>query len=131
MANVNVPAVLTAALATFLVGGLWYSPLLFGNAWNRADGRAAGDEGRHPAVVFGLAYVLSVAAAYVLALHLGREASLEQCVRAGAMAGLGLVATCFGVNYLFAGRSHRLWLIDGGYHVVQLTLIGLVLGVWR
>lgn len=131
MANVNVAAVLVAALATFLLGGLWYSPLLFGGAWNRAEGRAQGCEERHPALVFGLAYVLSVAAAYVLALHLGPEATLEQCVRAGAMAGLGLVAACFGVNYLFAGRSWRLWLIDGGYHAIQLTLIGLILGLWR
>jgi len=49
----------------------------------------------------------------------------------GFGAGLCWVATSFGINYLFAGRSLKLWLIDGGYHTLQFTLYGLVLGLWH
>ena len=34
----NVWAVLAAAIASMILGGLWYSPLLFANAWMRASG---------------------------------------------------------------------------------------------
>jgi hypothetical protein len=41
------------------------------------------------------------------------------------------VAGSFGINYLFEQRSLRLFLINGGYHTLQYTLIGLVLGLWH
>jgi hypothetical protein len=47
------------------------------------------------------------------------------------MIGLAWVATSFGINYAFAQRSFKLWLIDGGYHVLQFTVYGLVLGLWH
>ncbi|MFM6933346.1 MAG: DUF1761 domain-containing protein, partial [Novosphingobium sp.] len=37
---------------------------------------------------------------------------------------LAFIVTAFGVNYLFAGRSVKLWLIDSGYYVVTYTLMG-------
>ena len=43
----------------------------------------------------------------------------------------GLVASSFGINYLFERRSLRLFLINGGYHTLQFTLYGLVLGLWH
>ena len=39
--TLNVWAVLVAALSAFLIGGLWFSPVLFGSAWKRANGFAA------------------------------------------------------------------------------------------
>lgn len=36
--KINYLAVLVAAISTFLIGGLWYSPLLFGKAWMNANG---------------------------------------------------------------------------------------------
>ena len=38
MEPVNFIAVLVAALSTFMLGGLWYSKVLFGPAWQRAAG---------------------------------------------------------------------------------------------
>ena len=54
--------------------------------------------------------------------------ALGFAVGAGFAAGLFWVATSFGINYLFERRNARLWLINGGYHTVQFTVIGLVLG---
>lgn len=133
MPEVNIWAVLVAALSTFLLGGLWYSPKLFGNVWNREAGRpekAAGG-GHHPAQVFGVSILLSLVAAYVFALFLGPKPELGFAVGAGAAAGACWVAASFGINYSFASRSFKLWLVDGGYHTVQFTLFGLVLGLWH
>ena len=43
--------------------------------------------------------------------------------------GIGLVAASFGINYQFAQRSFKLWMIDGGYHAMQFLLFGAVFGV--
>jgi hypothetical protein len=52
-------------------------------------------------------------------------------VRSGVLAGFGFVAMSFAINYSFAGRSLKLWLIDGGYHTLQFALYGLILGAWH
>ena len=44
---------------------------------------------------------------------------------AGFAAGLCWVAASYGINYLFERRPLRLWLINGGYHVLQFTAFGL------
>ena len=49
----------------------------------------------------------------------------------GLCAGLCWVAASYGISYLFEMRPLALWLINGGYHTVQFTLIGLILGAWH
>jgi len=39
MPEFNVWAVLAAAVSSFVLGGLWYSPALFGPAWQRLSER--------------------------------------------------------------------------------------------
>jgi hypothetical protein len=36
--EINYLAVLVAALVSMVIGGLWYSPLLFGNIWMKLSG---------------------------------------------------------------------------------------------
>ena len=120
--------VLAAAASSFLVGGLWYSPVLFGNAWTRENGGP--QSSGHPGRVFGVAFVFSLVAAAAFAALVGPAPGMEASLRLGALAGLGLVAASYGINYQFAQRSFRLWLIDGGYHAVQFLLFGVVFGLW-
>ena len=129
MSNVNILAVIVAALSSFLLGGLWYSTPLFGAAWRRA---AAGPqiEG-HPARVFGLSFLFALIAALVYALLVPPPASALAAVTQGLLVGAGLVAASFGINYQFANRPTVMWLIDGGYHTVQFTIYGVILGLWR
>jgi hypothetical protein len=125
----NIWAVLLAAVSSFLLGGLWYSPVLFGPLWNAENGGQPPPG--HPAKVFGVSFVLSLVAATAFAIWLGPAPSLTDALKSGALAGFGFVAASFGINYQFAQRSTRLWLIDGGYHAVQFLLFGLILGLWH
>jgi hypothetical protein len=131
MPEFNVWAVLAAAVAAFALGGIWYSPVLFAKAWQRETGLS--DEqlaSANIARVFGLSFVLALIAAWMFSIFLGPRPSLLFGLGAGFAAGLCWVATSFGINYLFARRSLKLFLIDGGYHTLQFTLIGLILGLW-
>lgn len=128
--SINIWAVLAAAVSSFILGGLWYSPALFLNAWNKAMGRSADDNG-HPAKVFGLSFIFALVAATVFALLLGPSPVLAEAWKAGLLVGVGFVATSFGINYQFANRPTVAWLIDGGYHTTQFVLFGLILGAWH
>ena len=129
MEGINVFAVLVAAASSFVLGGLWYSPMLFGRLWNREAGQepAVG----HPAKVFTLSFIFALVAAGAFASWLGPKPPLAHAVTRGAIADGCLVAASFGINYQFANRSALLWLIDGGYHVSRFVLFGLVLGLWH
>jgi hypothetical protein len=129
MSNVNILAVIVAALSSFLLGGLWYSNALFGAAWRRAA--ASPDIQGHPAKVFGLSFVFALIAAFVYAVLVPLPATAAAAVTQGVLVGAGLVAASFGINYQFANRPTVLWLIDGGYHTVQFTIYGAILGLWR
>lgn len=131
MPEFNIWAVLTAAATSFVLGGLWYSPALFGKAWQREVGLsdeqlAAGNM----ALIFGASFVLCVVAAFVFAMFLGPRPPLALGLGAGFSAGLCWVGASFGINYLFERKSLKLFLINAGYHTLQFTLIGLILALW-
>lgn len=128
MWNISLLAVILAAVAAFPIGGLWYGPL-FLKVWQREAGITDVDmQKRHPAAVFGGAFVLQLFAAYfmghVFATYHGLSAQSTILTALGIA--LAFIVTAFGVNYLFAGRSLKLWAIDSGYYLVTYTLMGVI-----
>ena len=85
---------------------------------------------RHPAVTFGGAFLLQLFAAYfmghVLATYGHPPLGIDMMVAMGLA--LAFIVTAFGVNYLFAGRSVKLFAIDAGYFLVTYSLMGLIFG---
>jgi hypothetical protein len=131
MQNINMLAVLAAAISAFALGGIWYGPL-FCKTWCREAGVMMTETKKgHGVKVFSLAFLLSLTAAAVFAWFLGPQPSFNYAASVGFAAGLSFVATSFGINYLFAQRSMKLFLIDGGYHILQFTLYGIILGLWH
>jgi hypothetical protein len=132
MPHTNYLAIVVAAASSFLLGGLWYSEKLFGATWNREAGHGPkGPEGRHPARVFGASIVFALVAAFAYAWLVPAPAGALEALGQGLAVGACIVAASFGINYQFANRSTRLWLIDGGYHAVQFAIYGLIIGLWR
>jgi uncharacterized protein YjeT (DUF2065 family) len=129
--QVNWLAVAVAASLTFVLGGVWYSPLLFGRAWQRLAGLSDAQVGAHLARTFGGAAVCALIAATNLAFFLGPTATLGFGVGAGAAAGVGWVGTALATTFLFERRPLALIAIDAGYHAVAYTAMGALLGAWR
>jgi hypothetical protein len=131
MIVINYWAVLVAAVSSFLLGGLWYSPLLFHKMWNREAGRGENPEKmKHPGRVFGVAFLFALIAAWVFACWLGVNPQLNDSLWKGLAAGAGFVGASFGINYQFANRSFLMWAIDAGYHTAQFLLFAVVLSLW-
>ncbi len=123
-------AVIAAAVSAFVLGGIWYGPL-FKRAWCREAGIDPDTAPKHPARIFATAFGCSLLAALMFAVFLGPKASAADGFGAGFVVGLFFVAMSFGINYAFAQRSLKLWMIDAGYHIVQFSLYGLILGAWH
>jgi hypothetical protein len=131
LSAVNWLAVVAAAVSAFAIGGLWYSAL-FAKLWMAESGMTPEKAGQgNPAKIFGLSFVLTLVASYTFAVFLGPQATASFGAMAGFVAGAAWVATSFGTNYLFEHKSLRLWLVNAGYHTVQFTVMGAILGAWR
>ena len=129
----NYLAILAATVSTFLLGGLWYSPLLFGAAWMKETGlnpEAPGEKEKLGRIM-GLSFGLELIMAFNLAAFIVPKATWTLGLGAGAAAGFGWVALALGVTYLFERKSLRLFFINAGYHGVAFTIMGAILGAWH
>lgn len=131
--EINYFAVLAAGVSTFIIGGLWYSPLLFQRSWMSAAGVSETDLKKGgEARIFGGALVLSLLMAFNLAAFLaGPGTTVAWGATAGALAGVGWVALGIGVVALFERRPLAYTLVNGGYWAVAFTVMGAILGAWR
>ena len=131
--SLNYFAVLVAAISTFILGGLWYSPLLFGRAWMRANNFSDDDlQTFSKARMFGWSLVFSLVMALNLAMFLsGPTTNVSWGMTAGALTGLGWVAMAIAVIGVFENRSWAYILINGGYMTIAFTVMGAIIGGWR
>jgi hypothetical protein len=131
LSAINWLAVLVAAASTFLLGGLWYGPL-FGRPWMAASGMTE-ERARqgNMAKVFGVSFLLQLAAAAVLAMFVGPDSDAMFGLLAGLSVGLFWVSAAFGVVYLFEQRSFAHWAVNAGYHVVSYSIMGVIVGAWH
>jgi hypothetical protein len=131
MPPVNWLAVVAAALSMFVIGGLWYS-VLFQKAWMAANGFTEEDTKRgSPAMIFGLAFVLSLLMAANLAFFVAGVPGLGAVIGYSVAAGLGWAAFGLSIIALFERRPLIYHLVNGGYLTVAFAVMGLILGLWR
>ena len=130
--NLNWLAIIIAAVSSFAIGSVWYSPLLFAKRWMKEIGfTSESTKGANMPKIFGLSFLLMLFASFNLAMFIGSDAGAVFGTMAGFLAGLGWVFTMTGVTYLFERKSFALLLINGGYSTVSLTVMGLLIGVMQ
>lgn len=130
--DINFWAVFVSALSMFLVGGIWYSPFLFGKPWLQELGENesflnTGNKG----VIFGGSFVLALLMAINLAGFVSGYDSWTWGLIGGLLAGFGWVALSLGIIYLFERKSFKLFLINGGYLIFSFVIMGIILGLWK
>jgi hypothetical protein len=129
--DLNWIAIIVAAIIPIVLGALWYSPVLFAEPWMRAVGRTREELGN---AAFG--YLLSAIGALVSSYALARIIKWAEVddLWNGALVGIlvwvGFVATVLAVTTYFGGRPRVLWMINAGYQLVALVLMGAILGAW-
>jgi hypothetical protein len=137
--GVNLWAALVSALATMVVGFLWYSPMLFAKRWTILMGYDPNDKAKIAEMQksAGPSYAMSLVASILSAMVLGKiiEVANVTTVPYGMEIGLavwvGFVTTVQLTNALFSRQRAGLYLINTGYQLVCYLAMGAILGGWR
>jgi Protein of unknown function (DUF1761) len=131
--SINFLAVFVAGVAYMILGALWYSPLLFGNAWMKGIGKTKEQVAKDFSPVnYILAIILSFIAAYGIArlmLWSGGNTVVD-AIKISIVCGVCFVLATIGVNDVFEKRVKCLTVINILYHLVGFIVIGIILAVW-
>lgn len=136
---VNYLAVVVAAIATHVLGFLWYGPL-FGKKWMQLmkltdkDKEKAKQKGMAKVMVGS--FVASLVTAGVLAFLIDQlvvnlaEGNALGGSLIGALVWLGFVATKALGSVFWEGKSWKLYFLNTAHDLVSLLLMGAILGAW-
>lgn len=140
MGALNWWAILVAGISAFVLGGVWYSPALFGKAWMKENKMTIDDVQKdNKSKIFGWAFVLTLIMAANLGMFLADPATPcpgapKAAISWGAIAGFlaGIWVFCgIAIVALFEHKTARYIFINGGYCVLALVLMGAIIGAWR
>lgn len=133
ISTLNWLAVIVAALSNFIIGGLWYSPLLFGKVWMKENKFSEEDMKKGSmALIFGLTFIFSFVMAFNLGMFLNdAKTNTAWGVMAGFLAGFGWAAMSLFVIGQFERKSTAYMLIHGGYVTISFIVMGAIIGFWR
>ena len=126
---VNWWAVLLATVVSFLLGGAWYAPGVFGRMGLSEAEKAgrSGDSDRNIQLIFVIAFVFQWLTAGLLAAVLGPNATIYNGIIVGLLVGSFFVATALGISAIFDKRPVVRIFINGAFHIVSLTLMGAII----
>ncbi len=136
--DVNLWSVLVAAMATMVLGFVWYSPVLFARPWMVLMGYDPNDKAKLEEMrkgsgkLYGLAFIASLISAFVLGkiIEVTTVNTALYGMRIAFAVWLGFVTTVQLTNALFGRKPTKLYLIDTGYQLVCYLAMGAILAVW-
>lgn len=159
--QINWLAILVATLVTMPVGFIWYNKHVFGTIWMRETGvTEESAKNANMFKIFGLTILFSFMMAFFLppivihqigALQLtgGDPAQALPSYEAfindyahnfrtfkhgalhGSMLGIFIILPAIGINAQYEGKSWKYILINAGYFIVSLALMGGILCAWE
>lgn len=133
----NFWAILVAAVATFVIGALWYTAL-FGKVWMRLHGYADNTPeqmaqmqraARKTYAVSFVGYMAMAAALSLLADYIVLE-SATQAIKLAGLIFVGFVGPVGLIANLYSDKALAAWLIDAGYQLLYLIIMSLLVTVW-
>jgi hypothetical protein len=136
--DVNLWSVLAAAIATMVLGFLWYSPLLFARPWMALMGYDYNDKAKleemrkGAAKTYVLSFLASLASAFVLAkiVDVASVNSAPYGIKYGFAIWLGFVTTVQLTAALYGRQPFKLYLINTGYQLVCYLAMGAIVATW-
>jgi hypothetical protein len=135
--KIKYPAVIVATLVHYILGGLWYSPVLFGNKFiqliNWTPEKLQQVQNESHAKELAIAFVMSLILVYILAhfVQYTRATNAVAGLQTAFWLWLGFVVTTQLPTVIFEGRAFGLFAINVSYQFVGCSLAGVILAVWR
>jgi hypothetical protein len=130
---VNWFAIAAAVVSNFVIGGLWYSPLLFVNPWLRMSGvqKRVFDQGLLKALLGDLFSAAAMALALNQVIRWSGIAGIGSGLLVGLAVWVGFVASVLITQVTYEHRLFAFFAISSGYRLVTLGAMGAILSAWR
>ena len=135
--HVNYLAVLVCTVVIFLLGGLWYSKVLFAPKWIALMGISEEEMKAKPSAPMPVLLIQAFICGFLISLtlavvinHFPPYHPLHGAL-AGAACWLGFAAATSYATSVFSLQPKGLWLINSGYNLVSFMIAGAILGAWR
>lgn len=132
--NLNYIAVATAAIASYVLGFVWYHWAIFGEAWANALGLTKEEvdktEGLGGAFSISLISGLTKTIFVTLLMSATNISGVISGVFFGAVLAIVFTVTSLGYYNGFARTSSKLTLINSAHSIIELALIGMIIGMF-
>ena len=138
--GINLWAVLVCGVTSFIIGGLWYSPVMFVKPWMKALGRSKDDfKNSSPALPMLLSFISGLVMAFVMAhilnLAFGKCPNPQPDLTEAIETAIG----CWGAFTLlpifvtrnFEQSSNTIFYINVAYRLVDFVVMAVILTLWR
>jgi hypothetical protein len=136
--TINYLAVVLGAVASMVVGFLWYSKLLFGPTWASLMGHtdeSLKEEQKKLGKLYGVSFLLALITSYLLAHVIDLSVFFYQSspVQAGLTSALfmwlGFVMPVQFTTEMFGPKRWKVFGINTAYQLVWLLVAGLIIGL--
>ena len=133
--RLNYMAILVAAIACFLLEAAWYS--YFMQTWLNGIGRTRewlmSSAGYNPALQYGTALVMAALMAAVISCitQLSGPQTAMRGIKVAVLLWTGCELTVYSTEYVFEVRPWSLLLVNAGYWLVGMILMGAIVGLWK
>ena len=133
LSHLNYLAVLAGAAGYFVLGALWYSPVLFSKKWVALNNIVMTDDDRQGVpliMIMSLILMLVISLGLAVLMHFMGIARPVGALKAGMLCGACFSVTALGINYVYLKKPMQLFVIDAGYQFIGTALCALIQGFW-
>ena len=124
--NVNLVAVIVAAVVSMVIGAIWYSPKVFGGEWMKSGGGGHGDMKK----AYFWTFIGTLVTAYVLSYFIGHPGMANVGASVGFWAWLGFMAPVELGAVVWGNKPMKHFWVCAGHSLVSLVVMGSILAVW-
>ncbi len=131
--KINYINVCVSAIVVILIGMLWYSPILFGDAWLEAHGYSTEqmrDVGIRNLLVSLVCFAVMAAVLSIFVSYAG-VTTYRQGAFMGFLGWIGFLATLGMTAHLVLDHPWSIYFIDTGHQFVYSIAMGAIIGGWR
>lgn len=132
--NINWLAVVVAAIASMVIGALWYGPF-FGKPWMKLAGitqtaMKKAKKGMWKRYLIGLINRAVMAAILALIINLTQLQTVLTGIVMGILVWLGFIATVSLGGVLWEGKKFKFYILNNGFELISIIAMGAIIGAW-
>lgn len=135
--GINYLAVVVAAVLSYAIGAIWYSPIGFYKPWIKMMHTFRGEQTKNmaltmqQAMIFGFIFTLLISYVFAHFVVIAGVADLPGALTLGFWLWLGFAVTTLANGWLYEGKSLKLFLFNAAHLLAAFEAMALVYGLWR